>query len=72
MAAPNTISISVNGKNINVDSEFTILDLLKHLEVLQPAIAVERNGMICTQDQFEITPVKESDIFEIVSLVGGG
>lgn len=57
---------------MDVDSEFTILDLLKHLEVLQPAIAVERNGSICTHDQFEVTSVEEQDVFEIVSLVGGG
>ena len=72
MTVPKAISISVNGKSIEVDSEFTILDLLKHLEVLRPAIAVERNGAICTPDQFEVTPVEESDVFEIVSLVGGG
>ena len=72
MAAEKTISISVNGKSVEVNSEFTILQLLKYLEVLRPAIAVERNGMICTHDQFDMTPIEENDVFEIVSLVGGG
>ena len=67
-----SILITVNGQVQQVPVGSTVLDLLKQLEVLQPAIAVERNSVICSQEQFGSTPIEDGDVFEIVSLVGGG
>ena len=68
----NQISIAVNGQTKLVDCQTNIAGLLEILEIKHPAIAVELNASITTQDSYSATILKDGDVVEIVSLVGGG
>ena len=70
--ASEKICVTINGQQRQLEPGLSVLELIDLLEVRNPAIAVERNSKICSQDEFAITPVDDGDEFEIVSLVGGG
>jgi len=66
------ISIVVNGRQKQVPTGCTLLQLLAELGIQPAGIAVEVNCRIQTGSQFATTTINESDQIEIVSLVGGG
>ncbi|MBN1765144.1 MAG: sulfur carrier protein ThiS [Sedimentisphaerales bacterium] len=63
--------INVNGKDRDIPDGMTIKDLLGHLSVKGP-LAVELNRKVCPKKLHGQTFLNESDILEIVTIVGGG
>ena len=68
------MKLKINGEVNEFDNELkTISDLLTELEIKRPErVAVEINKEIIMQSDFGSTAVKDDDIIEIVSFVGGG
>ncbi|MEM9413371.1 MAG: sulfur carrier protein ThiS [Planctomycetota bacterium] len=66
------IQIQLNGKQKSVRASFSISELLVELEIAHPAVAVEINQQIQPRNEFASTKLKDGDVVEVVSLVGGG
>jgi len=62
----------VNGKEIILKKEFSIMDFLKKESYDTTKVAVEKNGNIVPKKDFETEILSDSDKIEIVSFVGGG
>lgn len=63
--------MKVNGKFINLESN-DLSVLLENLNYKIELIAVELNGKILSRDEILNTKLKDSDVLEVVSFVGGG
>lgn len=72
MGVENKLVITVNGTKVELDHRATISDLLAALNVVSPAIAVELNQQIVSHAEFDRRNLKQDDVVEIVTLVGGG
>ncbi len=66
------IKIILNGENYYLETNQSIHDLVKELELDITKIAIEKNLEIIANDLFAKTPIKENDKIEIVSFIGGG
>lgn len=62
----------VNGKQIECKENESIMDLAKELNLNVDRIVVEIDGVIIHKEDFETHKLKESNIVEVVSFVGGG
>ena len=63
--------VKVNGVELDIAGK-TIAEYLTTTDYALARIAVERNGDIVFKSQYEETVMKDGDILEIVSFVGGG
>jgi len=63
--------INVNGKPREVSQSLTIKGLIAELAVTGP-YAVELNRQVCPKKLHDQTYLKEGDVVEIVTIVGGG
>lgn len=66
------MQLTVNGKQIEIDSSITISQLLEQLDLANERVAVEHNGQILDSAKFSVIAVSQSDSLEIVRFVGGG
>lgn len=66
------IIVTVNGTELQLDNNATIAELLESLKIVTPAIAIELNRQIVSQNEFESHTLSQGDVLEIVTLVGGG
>jgi len=66
------VNVTVNGTPKTTSKNASIADLLRDLEMPLILVAVERNGQIVPKGSLETTRVAEGDVFEVVTLVGGG
>jgi sulfur carrier protein len=66
------INITVNEKPQTIGDGASVASLLRELKINSPAIAVEVNQTLVTQDKFGITLLSDGDSIEVVTLVGGG
>jgi sulfur carrier protein len=64
--------ITINGKNIFLEDGYILAEYLKKKEYPIQRIAVEINGNIIPKSKYDTTILKDNDIIEIVSFVGGG
>lgn len=64
--------IIVNGKPRECREGMFLSDLLVELAVRRDGIAVEVNRGIIPKAQHGATPLREGDIIEILTFVGGG
>ena len=64
--------IQLNGKNITIKSNFSILDLLKKYKLNNKKIAIEHNGKIIPNINYKKKMLKNNDKLEIVQFIGGG
>lgn len=64
--------LTVNGKPLVLAFPATVLELLEHLDFDPAKVAVELNGAIVPQDDFDATDLDRADCLEIVQFVGGG
>lgn len=62
----------VNGKELKLNNEKTIMDILKTLNINPEVVVVEQNGTIIGRNHFETKEVQDEDAIEVVSFVGGG
>lgn len=63
--------VKVNGEERNIAGK-TVSEYLTSTSYDSKRIAVERNGEIVFKSQYDSTVLKEGDVLEIVSFVGGG
>jgi sulfur carrier protein len=66
------LTIIVNGQAREVDSEWTVADLLSSLNVGAKYVVVQLDGIILPRENFMQTPLSQGNKLEIVTLVGGG
>jgi len=66
------MKITLNGKEICVNENLTINELLTETNHLSKMIVVELNLNIILKENYEKTTLKEGDIVEIVGFAGGG
>ena len=62
----------VNGKEIVLQKEISIMDFLKKQGYDTTKVAVEKNGDIVSRKKFETEILLDIDKIEIVCFVGGG
>lgn len=63
--------VTINGKQLEIVGK-TVAEYLSETDYDSRRIAVERNGEIIFKSQYQSTILKDGDILEIVSFVGGG
>lgn len=66
------IQITVNGKDVQIDSELTVQQLLLTVDVPPNYLAVEVNGDVVPRENYHAVRVGAGDEVEVVTLVGGG
>ena len=64
--------IQLNGKKVNIRSNYSILDLLKKYKLINKKIAIEHNGIIIPKVNYKKKYLKNNDKVEIVHFIGGG
>lgn len=64
-------TLQVNGKPHSSQAA-TVADLLAELRLAGKPVAVERNGEVVPRRAHADTRVADGDVFELVTLVGGG
>jgi len=62
----------VNGVEIALNGTCTLKEFLEQQGYVIERIAVEKNGRIISKTLYETEFLKEDDVLEIVSFVGGG
>lgn len=62
----------VNGEEVLLTKETSIAAIIAGRKINPQAVVVEYNGVILTRDKFDLVVLKENDMLEIVSFVGGG
>ena len=64
--------IQLNGKKVDIKTNFSIFDLLKKYNLLNKKVSVEYNGVIVPKNIFKKKYLKNNDKLEIVHFIGGG
>lgn len=64
--------IKLNGNDINGFDGRTAAELLAAFNYKTSLVAVEYNGEILPKNKYEQTALKDGDVVEVVSFVGGG
>lgn len=63
--------VKVNGEVMDIAGK-TVTEYLTFTDYDPKRIAVERNGEIVFKSQYDSTVLKDGDVLEVVSFVGGG
>ena len=63
--------VLINGKNTSADGK-TVSQYLEEANYNPQTIAVELNEDILPKSQYDKTVLKDGDVLEVVSFVGGG
>ncbi|MEB3242878.1 MAG: sulfur carrier protein ThiS [Cyanobacteriota bacterium] len=66
------ISIRVNGELQACPAGIDLRAMLIHLGYQPDVVVVELNGVILSRSQWPGRPVVETDVIEVVTIVGGG
>lgn len=66
------IQVRLNGKDREIESDLTVMDLLESLELNPHMVVVELNREILSRDVIGDVRVEEGDRLEVVHFVGGG
>lgn len=66
------ITLSVNGRKVELEGPTSLLDYLHRLGVDERAVAVEVNGVILERQAYAVCTLQDGDRIEIVRMVGGG
>ena len=66
------LAVRVNGEDLTLPRGASIAQLLEHLKVSTPRVAVERNREIVPRAAYPTTLLQDGDVFEVVEFVGGG
>jgi len=64
--------IKLNGKNISILEDTSLLSLLEKYKIDRKKIAIELNGKIVQKNRFQKTFLKNMDRVELVHFIGGG
>ncbi len=66
------LEIRVNGETRRCAAGLTLVEVLENLGYRPPLVVVEFNGEILPRRQWSAQAVVESDVLEVVTIVGGG
>ena len=66
------ITLTVNGKQRQLNAPTTLSAYLAALEITATSIAVAHNGTVLRPEEFATTTLSHGDQIEIVRAVGGG
>ncbi|MFO8239106.1 MAG: sulfur carrier protein ThiS [Prochlorococcaceae cyanobacterium] len=72
MAPAGEIAIQVNGELRRCPDDLTLERLLEELGYRPQLVVVEFNGEILPRGRWGSQAVQESDVLEVVTIVGGG
>ena len=72
MEKKNKIKITVNGKQIIINSNFSLKNLVDKLEIPLNKIAIEYNREIIDKKKIKKILLSKNDKVEIVQFIGGG
>ena len=72
MTIKNKIKIIVNGKQMQVISKFSLMNLIVKLKIPLNKIAIELNKKIIDKKRISRIYLKKGDKIEIVHFIGGG
>ncbi len=72
MKVKNKIKITVNGKQIQVISKFSLKSLISKLKMPLNKIAIELNKKIIDKKRISKIYLRKGDKIEIVHFIGGG
>ena len=72
MTIKNKIKIIVNGKQMQVISKFSLMNLIVKLKIPLSKIAIELNKKIIDKKRISRIYLKKGDKIEIVHFIGGG
>jgi len=64
--------MKVNGKNITLTKSIILNDFLKKNDYNINRIVIELNGEIISKDKYNTVNLKDTDVMEVLSFVGGG
>lgn len=64
--------ITINGKTVNLPEDTHVSEYLEENQYQPNRIAIELNGKILPKSYYASIVLKDGDIMEIVSFVGGG
>ncbi len=64
--------IALNGRQTEIKDGITVTELLTERQFRIARVAVEHNGRILKKDEYDKTAVKDGDVIEVVSFMGGG
>lgn len=64
--------MKVNGKDIVLKETKTLADFLKDNNYNTNRIVIELNGEIVSKDKYNTINLKDSDVMEVLTFVGGG
>lgn len=62
----------VNGKDIELKENKILADFLKDNNYNLSRIVIELNGEIVSKDKYNTVNLKDSDVMEVLTFVGGG
>ena len=66
------MQISLNGEPFELPAETTVQGLLALRQLDSRYLAVELNRQVVSRKQHDVVVLREGDIVEVVTLVGGG
>ena len=66
------ISIVVNGKNMSIEKDTNLYELIEFLKINDKVMAAAVNMNIVKKDEWENYKLQESDKVELLNFVGGG
>ncbi|CZR97088.1 MULTISPECIES: sulfur carrier protein ThiS [unclassified Clostridioides] len=64
--------MKVNGKDVEFKKDLTIIDLLNKYNLKSDRVVVEVNLEIIEESNYSTYILKDEDIIELISFVGGG
>jgi sulfur carrier protein len=70
--APAAITLRVNGKPLQLPAESTLRALIEQMGMGKHAVAAEVGGVLVPHREHAQRVLREGEIVELVSLVGGG
>ncbi|HBF1551345.1 TPA: sulfur carrier protein ThiS [Clostridioides difficile] len=64
--------MKVNGKEIKFEKDLTVIDLLNKYNLKSDRVVVEVNLEIIEESNYNTYVLKDEDIVELISFIGGG
>jgi thiamine biosynthesis protein ThiS len=62
----------LNGEQYYINSQLTILNIIKYFNYDASLFIIEYNNLICNKKNWDKVYIKNYDRIEIVTIVGGG
>ena len=64
--------MKINGKDVVIEKNKTVYEYLKENNYKLERIVIELNGEIVSKDKYNTVNLKDTDVMEVLTFVGGG